>query len=158
MTKAYLRWNQMQWAYTHLLCMCIIRSGNWTWFCACPKQINNVGMVTDVSQHLELRHQSLLFHRLVFLCSVKYHISYWHDLHNILHFARGINMKYEILTFQHLDGHLLWDSRLVDAISCSLDHLAKGPRAQLLTWGKWHTETYYHYRHIVMKLRTIQLV
>lgn len=36
--------------------------------CARPEQINNVGVVTDVCQHLQLRHQSLLLYCLVFLC------------------------------------------------------------------------------------------
>lgn len=37
-------------------------------------------------------------------------------------------------TFEHLHGHLLWHSGLVDTISCGLDHHSKSPGAQFLTW------------------------
>lgn len=40
----------------------------------------------------------------------------------------------QTLTFQHLDSHLLGDSRLDDAMSCCLNHHAKSSRTKFVPW------------------------
>lgn len=43
-------------------------SSNLTWACASSEQVDNVFMVSNMSQHFQFRHQSFLLHSLVLVC------------------------------------------------------------------------------------------
>lgn len=42
-----------------------------TWLCACPQQIHDILMVSQVSHHLEFRHESFFFRTVCFFCKWK---------------------------------------------------------------------------------------
>lgn len=97
-----------------------------TCFSACTEEVHNVDMVTNVSHHLQFRHQCLLLHRLVFLCGGNRRLATETT-------SNRTTLTEKMPTFQHLDSHLMWDSGFADTISCGMDHHAESSRPQLVS-------------------------